>query len=144
MLSKADVLQQADFVILHTAHLSGASGVALLIGARELRLFKPGAYLVNCADGSLIDEAALLVVLEQGRLAGVALDVFSQKPIGDDPVLQGLLAHERVIATSHLGALTREAEVWVATEVARNVVSALRGDTIIGAILPSFPPMAPL
>ena len=143
MLSKAEVLQQADFVTLHAAHSSGASGAAMLIGARELRLLRPGAYLVNCAGGHLIDEAALLAALDQGRLAGAALDAFREEPIGDDSVLRRLLADERVIVTPHLGALTREAQARVATEVARNVVSALRGDTLIGAILPAFPPTAP-
>ncbi|SRR6266567_1481646 len=143
MLSKAEVLQQADFVMLQAAHLSGSSGEALLIGARELRLLRPTAYVVNCADGHLIDEAALLAALEQGRLAGAALDAFSQEPIAGDPVLRRLLAHERVIATPHLGAATREAQARVATELARNVVSALRGDTLIGTILPFFPPTGP-
>ena len=143
MLSKAEVLQQADFVMLHAAHLSGSSEAALLIGAQELRLLRPGASLVNCAGGSLIDDAALLAALDQGRLAGAALDVFSQEPTGDDRLLRRLLVHERVIATPHLGASTREAQAQVATEIARNVVSALRGDTLIGAILPSFPLSAP-
>jgi D-3-phosphoglycerate dehydrogenase len=136
-------LQQADFVMLHAVHSVGASEIAMRIGAREMRLLKSTAYLVNCAGGRVIDEAALLAALDQGRLAAAALDVFSQEPIGDDRVLRLLLAHERVIATPHLGALTREAQARVATELARNVVSALRGDTLIGAILPSFPPMAP-
>lgn len=143
MLGKTEVLQQADFVMLHAAHLSDSSKAAMLISVRELRLLRPSAYLLNCADGSLIDEAALLAALEQGRLAGAALDVISQEPIGDDRVLQRLLAHERMLATPHLGALTREAHARVATELARNVVSTLRGDTLIGAILSSFPPMAP-
>ncbi len=98
---------------------------------------------MNCASSRLIDQAALLAALDQGRLAGAALDVFSQEPIGDDRVLRRLLVHERVIATPHLGALTREAQARVATELARNVVSSLRGDTLIGAILPAFPPTAP-
>lgn len=143
MLSKAEVLQQADFVMLHAVHLSGANEAALLIGAREMRLLKSTVYLVNCAGGCVIDEAALLAALDQGRLAGAALDAFSQHPIGDDSVLQRLLAHEHVIATPRLGAWTRESQARVATELARNVVSALRGNTLIGAILPSFPPMAP-
>ena len=98
---------------------------------------------MNCARGGLIDEAALLAAVDQGRLAGAALDVFSQEPIGDDRVLRRLLAHERVIVTPHLGASTREAQARVATEIARNVVAALRGDTLIGTILPLLPLPAP-
>jgi D-3-phosphoglycerate dehydrogenase len=143
MLSKAEVLQQADFVILHAAHLSGASEAALYLGARELRLLRPGVLLVNCAGGSLVDEAALLAALEQGCLAGAALDVFSQEPIGESAVLRRLLAHERVLVTPHLGASTREAQARVAMEIARNVVSVLRGDTLIGAVPPFFAPTRP-
>ena len=127
MLSLEEVLQQADFVTLHTSLTSGPSGTRGLIGARELNLFKPGARLINCARGGLIDEEALLNALNEHKLAGVALDVFSQEPIRDDAVLKQLLAHERVIATPHLGASTEEAQVGVATDVAEQIVAVLRG-----------------
>src|SRR5438309_2300371 len=98
MMSLDEVLQQADFVTLHTSLTSGPQGTRGLIGARELNLLKPGARLINCARGGLIDEEALLDALNENRLAGVALDVFSQEPVRDDEVLRQLLAHERVIA----------------------------------------------
>jgi D-3-phosphoglycerate dehydrogenase / 2-oxoglutarate reductase len=141
--SKEEVLPQADFVTLHATLANDESGSRRLLGARELQLLKPGAYLVNCARGSLIDEQALLAALTEGRLAGVALDVFSQEPIGDDTVLRQLLAHERVIATPHLGASTVEAQVRVATEVARSIIAALRGDTLCGVSTLPFPPSKP-
>jgi D-3-phosphoglycerate dehydrogenase len=141
--SKEEVLQRADFVTLHATLANDESGTRRLLGARELHLCKPGAYLVNCARGSLIDEQALLAALNEGRLAGVALDVFSQEPIGDDTILRQLLAHERVIATPHLGASTIEAQVRVATEVARNIIAALRGDTLFGVSTLPFPPAKP-
>lgn len=127
MLSMEDVLKQSDFVTLHTSLTSGPSGTRGLIGATELKLLKPGAQLINCARGGLIDEKALLDALNEGKLAGVALDVFSQEPIRDDAVLKQLLAHERVIATPHLGASTEEAQVGVATDVAEQIVAVLRG-----------------
>ena len=142
--SKEEVLQRADFVTLHATLTNDESGTRRLLGFRELRLLKPGAYLVNCARGSLIDEQALLAALTEGCLAGVALDVFSQEPIGDDAMLRQLLAHERVIATPHLGASTVEAQVRVATEVARNIISALRGDTLYGVATLPFPPAKPV
>jgi D-3-phosphoglycerate dehydrogenase len=141
--SKEEVLQRADFLTLHAALAEDNGGTRKLLGTRELSLLKPGAYLVNCARGSLIDERALLAALTEGRLAGVALDVFSQEPIGDNTVLRQLLAHERVIATPHLGASTVEAQVRVATEVARNIISALRGDTLYSVAVPQFPPAKP-
>jgi len=141
--SKEEVLQRADFVTLHATLTEEKEGMRKLLGARELSLLKPGAYLVNCARGNLIDEQALLATLTEGRLAGVALDVFSQEPISDDMVLRQLLAHERVIATPHLGASTVEAQMRVATEVARNIIAALRGDTLYGVASLPFTPTTP-
>jgi D-3-phosphoglycerate dehydrogenase len=140
LYSKEEVLQRADFVTLHATLSQDSSGTRRLLGSRELSLLKPGAYLVNCAGGSLIDEKALLSALTEGRLAGVALDVFSQESVGDDTVLRQLLAHERVLATPHLGASTIEAQVRVATEVVRNIISALRGDTLYGVAALPFTP----
>ncbi len=141
--SKEEVLQYADFVTLHAAFKDGQSVTHRLLGARELSLLKPGAYLVNCARGNLVDEQALLAALTEGRIAGVALDVFSQEPIGDDELLRQLLVHERVIATPHLGASTVEAQVRVAAEVARNIISVLRGDTLYGVAMLPLPPTKP-
>ncbi|HZS75611.1 MAG TPA: phosphoglycerate dehydrogenase [Ktedonobacteraceae bacterium] len=124
LLSMDEVLQQADFITLHPSLTSATRG---MIGARELSLLKPGARLINCARGGLIDEEALLHALNENRLAGVALDVFSQEPVRDDPIVRQLLANERVIATPHLGASTEEAQVGVATDVAEQIVTVLRG-----------------
>ncbi len=130
MLAMEDVLKQADFVTLHTTLTNGTRG---LVGAYELSLLKPGARLINCARGGLIDEEALLYALKENRLAGVALDVFSQEPIRDDAVLQQLLADPRVIATPHLGASTQEAQVQVAIDVAEQIVSFLRDSVLYAA-----------
>ncbi len=127
MMSMDEVLQQADFVTLHTSLTSGPNGTRGLIGERELKLMKPGARLINCARGGLVDEEALLQALNENHLAGAALDVFSQEPIRDNALLQQLVAHERLIATPHLGASTEEAQVGVATDVAEQVVSVLNG-----------------
>ncbi|MBV9258340.1 MAG: phosphoglycerate dehydrogenase [Ktedonobacteraceae bacterium] len=127
MLSLDEVLAQSDFVTLHTSLTSGPNGTRGLIGARELSLMKPTARLINCARGGLIEEEALLTALNEGRLAGAALDVFSQEPIRDNEALKQLVAHERIIATPHLGASTEEAQVGVATDVADQIVSVLRG-----------------
>ena len=127
MLDLEEVLKQSDFVTLHTSLTSGPNGTKGLIGAAKLSLMKPGARIINCARGGLIDEEALLVALNEGRLAGAALDVFSQEPIRDNETLKQLVAHERVVATPHLGASTEEAQVGVATDVAEQVVAVLRG-----------------
>ncbi len=127
MLELEEVLQQADFVTLHTSLTTGPHGTRGLIGAHELSLLKPTARLINCARGGLIDEEALLNALTENRLEGAALDVFSQEPVRDNETLKRLLAHERVIATPHLGASTEEAQVGVAIDVAEQIVSVLNG-----------------
>ena len=126
MLSLEEVLRWSDFVTLHTTLTSGPQGTRGLISARELRLLKPSARLINCARGVLIDEEALLEALNEQRLAGVALDVFSQEPVRENKVLQQLLAHPLVIATPHLGGSTAEAQVNMTIEVVRQVIVALR------------------
>ena len=138
--SKDEVLHHADFVTLHAAVTENKDDHPKLLGARELALLKPGAYLVNCARGNLLDEQALLCALTEGRLAGLALDIFSQEPIGNHDVLKQLLSHERVLATPHLGASTVEAQVRVASEVARNIIAALRGETLLGVAALPFTP----
>ena len=139
LLGKEEILRQADVVTLHAAPAGDTSAMRPILGAREVALLKPGAFLVNCARGGLIDEAALLEALERDRVAGAALDVFSQEPVGDNPIVRRLLAHERVLATPHLGASTAEAQARVALEVARHVIAALRGDTLVGVLQPAYP-----
>src|SRR5260370_23291388 len=92
MVNLEEVLQQADFVTLHTALTSGPQGTRGLIGAHELRLLKPGARLINCARGGVIYEEALLGALGEKRLAEVALDGFRPETVRADERLQQQLA----------------------------------------------------
>ena len=103
LLSLDDVLRTADFISVHTPLTPATRG---MIGARELALMKPQAFLVNAARGGLIDEAALRDALEAGTIAGAALDVFETEPVQD----KSLIAQERLIATPHLGGSTAEAQ----------------------------------
>jgi len=89
------LLREADFVVL-CCLLDG--GTRHLIGAPELALMKPGAYLVNVARGPVVDEPALIDALRARRIAGAALDVFEQEPV--DPA-NPLLAMDQVIVTPH-------------------------------------------
>src|SRR4029434_5117989 len=76
-VEKHTLLQQADFVSLHVP-LSPAT--THFIGAAELRMMRPTAYLINAARGPVVDEAALVLALQQGWIAGAALDVFEHEP----------------------------------------------------------------
>ncbi len=114
-----DLLALSDFVSIHVPLMPNTRG---LIGAEKMAKMKPGARLISCARGGVVDEKALLAALESGHLAGAALDVFETEPPGDNP----LLKHSRVVVTPHLGAMTEEAQTRAAVDVAEQVVEILR------------------
>jgi len=122
------VLQEADAL---TLHVPLGPETSALIGAPELAMMKPGARLVNCARGGLVDEGALLDALEREAVAGAALDVFQEEPPPPD---HPLLRHPRVVATPHLGGSTLEAQRLIALEIAQQVVAALNGAPVRGAV----------
>lgn len=116
-----DALPLADFVSLHCPLQADTRN---LIGARELALMKPTAYLINCARGGIVDEAALLAALEAGRLKGAGLDVqVTEPPRADDPLLKS----DKVILTPHAAATTAEGVVRVSKIVAQNVLDHFDG-----------------
>ncbi|MBE3574373.1 MAG: phosphoglycerate dehydrogenase [Firmicutes bacterium] len=125
--SLSELLAQADFLTVHTPLTAQTRG---LIGAAELAQMKKGSYVVNCARGGIIDEEALYQALVEGHLAGAALDVYSKEPPGDMP----LLSLPQVVATPHLGASTREAQLVNAVEVAQQVGRFLRGQPVRNAV----------
>ncbi len=131
LISLEELLPQADFITVHTVLSSGTRG---LIGSEELARMKPTARIINCARGGIVEEAALLDALEAGRIAGAALDVFSQEPPRDDATIRALIAHPRVVATPHLGASTEEAQVSVAVDVAEQIGEVLRGGSPSSAV----------
>lgn len=100
-LSLEDLLARSSFL---TLHCPPPENDAPLLDAAALNRLSQGAYIVNTARAELIDEAALLSLLESGRIAGAALDVFREEP----PVNNALVRHPHVIATPHLGGFTRE------------------------------------
>lgn len=110
-----ELLSQADFVTLHVPLLDSTRN---LISEEKLALMKPSARLINAARGGLVDEAALAVALEEGRLAGAALDVMAEEPPAPDHPLVG---RDDVILTPHLGASSHEAQENVARQVAEQI-----------------------
>lgn len=120
LASLEEVLRSADILSLHVP-LTEAT--ANLIDEEKLALLKPGAYVVNAARGGVIDEAALVRAVREGRIAGVALDVYAEEPLPADHPLRSLGA--RAVLTPHLGAATQEAQQNVAIEIAEAVRAAL-------------------
>jgi len=124
------VLTQSDVV---TVHVPLSEETENLLAARELALLKPGARLVNCARGGIVNEGDLLAALESGRLAGAAVDVWTEEPPVSD-LVKRLIAHPRVVVTPHLGANTLEAQVNVAVDVARQLVAFRDGELVEHAV----------
>jgi D-3-phosphoglycerate dehydrogenase len=122
-------LPRVDFV---TVHCPLQDDTRNLIGAAELAAMKPSAYVVNCARGGIVDEAALLDALNAGRLKGAALDVqVSEPPKPDDP----LLACDRLILTPHSAAATPETMMRSSVTVAQNVLDYFDGRSLEGRIV---------
>jgi D-3-phosphoglycerate dehydrogenase len=115
------VLAEADYLSLHAPATAESRG---LIGERELRVMKPTAFLVNTARGALVDEAALVRALDEGWIAGAALDVLATEP---PPPKYPLLARNDVIVTPHAAFYSETSVIEVASRAARNVTAVLSG-----------------
>ncbi len=129
-----ELFRQADFITVHTTLTAGTRG---LIAEEEIAQMKPSVRLINTARGGIIDEAALLEAVRSGRVAGAAVDVFSQEPAPETP----LAGDDRIIVTPHLGASTAEAQERVAVDVAAQIMAVLRGEPAAYAV--NAPMVAP-
>jgi D-3-phosphoglycerate dehydrogenase len=105
-----ELLKRSDFISLHIP-LDKKTGPT--IAEKEFAMMKKGVYLVNCARGGVVSEAALLEALDSGQVAAAAVDVFEQEPTHNDR----LIAHERVCLSPHIGASTAEAQERIGTEI---------------------------
>jgi phosphoglycerate dehydrogenase-like enzyme len=118
-----DLLRESDFV---TLHVNLADETVGLIGARELALMKPAAYLINTSRGAVVDQAALTEALRKGTIAGAALDVLEREPpAADEP----LLHMPNVLVLPHIGSATRETRAAMLDLAVDNLLRALRGET---------------
>jgi D-3-phosphoglycerate dehydrogenase len=97
-----------------------------MVGPLAFSQMKNGVRIVCAARGGIIDEAALVAALNSGKVAGAALDVFGQEP----PGLTETVSHPRVIASPHVGAQTLEAQSRASEDIANEVLSALRGESL--------------
>ena len=114
------LLRESDFVSLHSPLNAGTRHQ---IGARELRLMKKTAFLINTARGAIVDEAALVQALARHQIAGAGLDVFEHEP----KVTPALLAMPNVVATPHLGSAVIEVRERMANIVVDNILALLDG-----------------
>lgn len=122
-----EVCSRADFITIHLPKTSETTGI---IGSTELEIVKPGVRIVNTARGGLIDEAALVAALRDGRVAGAAVDVFEGEPV----TAHDLFGLDNVVVTPHLGASTAEAQDKAGMTIAEQVLLALRGEFVPYAV----------
>ncbi len=124
-----ELFENADFITLHVPKNDKTKGI---INKEAIAKMKKGVRIINCARGGLIVEADLKEALDNGKVAGAALDVFDVEPATKEST--PLLGHEKVICTPHLGASTDEAQVNVAIQVAEQMSDFLMTGAVTNAL----------
>ncbi len=117
----------ADYITLHVGLTPQTNG---MINAASIARMKKGVRLVNCARGELVNETDLAAALKQGQVAAAAIDVFSQEPPKNSP----LLVLENVVLTPHVGGSTVEAQEAVGVQIAQQVKEYLKHGVIQNAV----------
>jgi len=125
-----DLCKRADYITVHVPKNPDTTG---MIGAEQFAVMKPSARVINAARGGIIDPEAALKALEAGKIAGVAIDVWTSEP-PENEAEKALIQHPNCLGVPHLGASTEEAQVQVALDAARQLVEALRGGEVRNAI----------
>ena len=116
-----EALFSSDFISLHCPEQPDARAI---LDSERLRRLKPGVYIVNTARASLIDETAILEALQEGRVAGLALDVYDREP----PAPSALLRDDRVIVTPHIGGYTSESVSRATLAAVENLLNFFKGN----------------
>jgi len=119
LVSLEDLLSRADYISLHVPYTKETHN---FLDADAFAKMKDGVNIINCGRGGTIDEDALFDALESGKVAGAALDVYTEEP----SMGHKLYTLEQVIGSPHIGAGTAEAKARVGTEVAKNVINVLK------------------
>jgi len=130
LVTLQEIFEQSDFISFHVPLTDTTRN---LVNKESLSKMKPGARLINCARGGIIEEGDLYEALKSGKIAGAALDVFLEEPNTKTP----LLGLDNFIATPHLGASTVEAQRKVSEDVCRQVSDYLLKNAVSGAL--NFP-----
>jgi D-3-phosphoglycerate dehydrogenase len=119
-VEKDELFRESDVLSVHLVLAERTRGI---VGARELGLMKPTALLINTARGPVVDEAALVAALREGRIAGAGLDVYENEPV----VERELLTMKNVVLTPHLGSAVTELREAMANVVVDNITAVLEG-----------------
>ena len=115
-----ELLREADFITMHTPLNEKTKG---LINTKQLAMVKPSVRIINCARGGVIDEEALFNAVENGQVAGAAVDVFTEEPAKNNILFKS----DKILVTPHLAASTAEAQTGAALDVSEQVITVLNG-----------------
>ncbi|RLD02848.1 MAG: hypothetical protein DRI65_14095 [Chloroflexota bacterium] len=115
-----ELLSKADYISLHVPHTDETHNI---LDEAAFAKVKPGVRIINCSRGGTIDEDALYQAIQDGKVAGAALDVFADEPLADSK----LFSLDQVIGSPHIGAGTIEAKARVGEVAAQKVIETLKG-----------------
>jgi phosphoglycerate dehydrogenase-like enzyme len=124
LVSKEDVLREADILSIHLVLSRRTKGI---VGAPEIALMKPTAYLVNTSRGPVVDEQALIDALRNRTIAGAALDVYDTEPL---PELHPFRSLDNVLATPHVGYVTKRTYELFYRDTVENIAEWLTGKPV--------------
>jgi D-3-phosphoglycerate dehydrogenase / 2-oxoglutarate reductase len=117
-VSYETLLERSDIITMHIPHIESTH---YIINEAAINKMKDGVTIVCAARGGVIEESALLAALDSGKVAGAALDVFEKEPPGSDPIPM----HPKVVATPHIGAQTKEAQLRAGYDIVSEVIAVL-------------------
>ncbi len=127
-VSLDELYERADYITIHVPKIKKTAN---MLNKEAFARMKDGVMLINCARGGIVDEDALCEALKLGKVAGAAMDVFSEEP---PPADHPLLSMDNVIVTPHLGASTAEAQTNVAVAIANQISDYLKNETITNSV----------
>ncbi|MBT8145669.1 MAG: phosphoglycerate dehydrogenase [Gammaproteobacteria bacterium] len=138
LASLKELMETCDVVSLHVPETPQTQN---MISARELAWMKPGGILINASRGTVVDLDALAEVLESGKLAGAAIDVFPKEPgSNEEPFISPLTRYDNCLLTPHIGGSTMEAQENIGVEVAEKLVTYSDNGSTFTAV--NFPEVA--
>ncbi|KAJ3080537.1 hypothetical protein HK102_002981 [Quaeritorhiza haematococci] len=130
-----ELLSTADYVSLHVPETPETKH---MIGEKEIKMMRPGTFLLNASRGTVVDIPALVAALKSGHLAGASVDVFPSEPFSNGPDFKtDLQGCKNVILSPHIGGSTEEAQSSIGVEVAAALVKYINNGTTLGAV--NFP-----
>lgn len=113
-----DLMRGSDVISIHAPYNERTAG---LVGGRELSMMKPTSFIVNMGRGGIVDEAALAEAIDEGRIAGAGVDVYTSEPLPADNPLMKVRSRDRLILTPHIAWASIEARERLVAMIAENI-----------------------